>query len=834
MGPRGGVGRPRLARVAGVAVLLAVLLAPAASGAGSAPAAAPTPEHALPRPLLLPTLPRDARAAPLAAVPRPEQPMNDEFYTQIGSSLVELNGTAALTEVGSLSEEIPLVNDPYPVGYELNLLSSTGDWYQILVGDNWPGCNSGLEELSEVWGVDDNPGPVDCDPTVTLSAGDLVRLNGSLPTDKLACLGLDDLTTRHAHVVCGDQPDPGATEFVTTTGPSNGDGYYTGTMTEIVNTSATSCPDYQHMPTVTFDFPAWANVSEFVGWSDEWNNVQGGQTCYDSTSPPTIDLAPTDPTSHTFDATEGASDGPQYVEGQNDSFWNASIGFRFQTNPVLITGVVLTASSTVVLPGNTTTLSVATSGGVSPFGTGWSLDGSLLSGASGTTYRYTAGAAGNFTFVAYARDAQGDVVASNSLVIRVPFPLSAGPLSVRPGPGIDVGETVNLSVTVSGGDPPLAFSWSGLPVGCAGGDAPWVLCTPTGAGATVVGVLLTQANGSTDAPPSLSLTVSPRLTVTLDAPRDVADLGQSMALTALIAGGAGGDSVAWSGLPTGCTPVGPRVACTFTAVGPALVSVSVTDANAERVSSPGLDLAVDPDLSVGLTASRGVVDVGASVVLAAGTVGGAGSLRYDWSDLPTGCAAANAPSLACTPTASGTVAVNVTVTDLANATVNATPLALQVVPRITVLLAANRTSAPAPGSFAVTPTVTGGTEVESTTWTGLPAGCHAGGLSPASCVGLPVGTYDVGLVVGDQGGGNASASIALTVTGPSPPAVPSPPLSVSPLELLLGVGAVGAVVALLLGRGRSGSGSATAGTPASDGWDRPITDADDAEDPDWR
>ncbi|HEV2166590.1 MAG TPA: hypothetical protein VGS23_06430, partial [Thermoplasmata archaeon] len=196
--PRGG----------GLAILfVAVLLVPALPGLGAG-----TGTHAVPPAPLPPTWAAPAAVGRLGhlpmALPRPSA--SNEFYTQIGATLSEINNTYAVTGLKTLSERIPLVTSLYPIGYELNLLSDTGDWYQVVVGDNWPGCNAGFEEILEVWDSHGNSGPVVCDASVSLSKGNLVKLNGSFPSASTGCLGLDDLTTHRSHVVCQTQPDTGA------------------------------------------------------------------------------------------------------------------------------------------------------------------------------------------------------------------------------------------------------------------------------------------------------------------------------------------------------------------------------------------------------------------------------------------------------------------------------------------------------------------------------------------------------------------------------------------------------------------------------------------------
>ncbi len=809
---------------------LAALSALSALGPIGAPHAAHPPSLGVPR------TPAVAAAAapvgggrvhpPALAAARPASGSN-EFYTQIGSTLSELNGTAAVTEVPVLSEEVTLVSSPYPTAYELNLLSSTGDWYQVAISDNWPGCSSGFEELTEIWNNSDGGQPVVCTPTVALSQGNVVELNGSIAGYDEYCLGVKDLNTSRSDTFCGTQPDIGANEFDLLSQTANFNGYYTGTMTEVVNTSATSCPDYTLLPTVTFGFPAWVDATQYIAWSDEWNNVRGGVYCGQYNSG--ITSLGNDPRSVYIDATGGRTYGPLYVEGQNDTRLNSSVGFRFQTDPDPLQSVDLAASTMVAAEYSTVEFDVTISGGVAPYTVLWQSQGTWVGPTVALDENFSVGPPGNYSVFALGIDAQGDALASAVVDVEVPYPLSTGPLGIRPGPGVDVGETANLSVTVHGGVPPLSFSWTGLPYGCASVDTPYVLCTPTGAENTTVSLTIVQGNGSTDRPPSFDLKVSPKLSLELSTPRSVADVGQSEAFEAIASGGAGGDTYSWSDLPTGCVPTGDSVDCTLTTPASYLVGASVVDANQAESRATTLDFTVATDLNASISASAPRVDVGSGIVLAAQVTGGAGGDHFGWTGLPTGCAPVDAATLVCRPSSTGNASIGLTVTDAANGTYSAPPLPIDVYPALSVALTANRTSAPAPGSFRITPVVTGGAPVRNVTWLGLPPGCSAGGISPASCTGLAEGSYLFEVEVRDSGNGSAAASIRLNVTGPAPP--PSGGSGTFPAEtvaLIAVVAIAGAAIALLLGRSSaSGPGSGPETTvPDADGWDLPPDDTD--------
>jgi hypothetical protein len=789
-GPRrGGPGGRGLVLLA-LAVAMTSLQGSALAAAGPALATPPTRSS--------------APAVPLAPVPplghppvAPDRPLaGSAYYTQIGATLSQINGSYSTSGLKVLSEEIPLVTSPYPVGYELNLLSDTGDWYQVLVGDNWPGCSSGFEEIIEIWNSHGVSGPVNCDSTLSLSKGQTVELNASLPGSSEGCVGLKDLSTGRSHVVCQSQPDTGASEFIFLAKSANGNGYYTGTMTEILNQTTTSCPDYHLIPTVTFDFPSWAHITQYVPWSDEWNAASSGPLC-DSNDGPTVAVIGPSPESHYEDVTGGASDGPQEVEAQNDTLLDASVGFRFQSDPVPLTSETLNSTGTNFAPGGGALLQSSTSGGVTPYGSPlWEYDGAFSSGHTGTEWNFTTLLPGNYTFAVFGTDAQGDAYGSQTLEIRVPAPLRVGPITASTGAGADVGETVNFTSAISGGLTPLSYNWSGLPAGCPGANRSWVACAPSGPENDTIGLVVTDSNASSARASPLTFEVSPRLSVTVTSNRTVADEGQSVLFRATVTGGSALVSSTWSGLPSGCPSTVSSADCALPSTGDLLVSVSVTDSNHAVANAPPFTLPVETLPSVTISASRVLVDVGTPLDVNASVTGGAAPFRFSWTGLPTGCVVADLARIACTPSVSQEYTVGLLVTDRANGTAEAAPLDLEVAPDLSVILTPNVSNPVAPASLAVDPTVSGGSGGVRATWVNLPAGCTGSGLSGVTCRSLGAGNYTIVLRVADAGGGNATATFHFAVRPPSASSSAGSSSGLPWTEIAVGLAIVVTVIAL--------------------------------------
>ena len=80
----------------------------------------------------------------------------------------------------------------------------------------------------------------------------------------------------------------------------------------------------------------------------------------------------------------------------------------------------------------------------------------------------------------------------------------------------DVGGTLTVNATATGGARGYEFDWSGLPTGCASAGAS-VACTPTAAGRFPVNVTITDMNGASVSGKALQLVVNARPTASLDA-----------------------------------------------------------------------------------------------------------------------------------------------------------------------------------------------------------------------------------------------------------------------------------------------------------------------------
>ncbi len=243
------------------------------------------------------------------------------------------------------------------------------------------------------------------------------------------------------------------------------------------------------------------------------------------------------------------------------------------------------------------------------------------------------------------------------------------------------------------------------------------------------------------------------------------DIGQSVTFTSTTAAGSGGNSYLWSGLPTGCTGGSTlTVTCTPTASGLFMVSVTLTDSSGFAVTSGTRYFTVlsDPTTTTPTgTPVSGSLDAGQTVTLTTTPSGGnATYYSYSWSGLPTGCTTANLPGLSCTPTAAGTFAITVKVTDANGYSVTSSPLAYTVDPAPSVTgPTASRGSVDAGQTVTFTVSGSGGSgSGYAYSWKGLPTGCVSSNTATLTCTPTGAGTYAVQALVTDSNGGTGASS----------------------------------------------------------------------------
>lgn len=545
-----------------------------------------------------------------------------------------------------------------------------------------------------------------------------------------------------------------------------------------VNAAATSADVGQ---TVTFSVTVTAGTPTKLFWT----GLPLGCTTVNSVS---VTCSPT--TAGGYNVVVFATDGA----GVNVS----SQPFPFVIYPAISIGAPSPSSLSADV-GQTTTVSVVASGGSGGYLYAWSGTTASCSGTTSATISCTwvAGDVGTHTLSATVTDSDGGTATSASLGFHV----FADPTVSTPSPSAasgDLGQTVSFTTTPSAGTGVYAsYAWSGLPGVCSGTASASVTCVLTAAGGFSVSVAVTDSNGETSAvsaplafaafaDPSVATPTSSRMSV---------DAGQSgtVTFTATGAGGSGGYTYAWAGLPAGCTGVlTGSVSCAgtlFTVPGTLGISVQVTDSNG--VVSPwsgALLFTVFPDPSATTpTANVTAADEGQSVTFTASGSGGSGGLTYAWVGLPaSGCTGTTTETVTCV-LATGSAAtydVQLSVTDSNGMTVLSNALAFLVNPAVAVSAPVASvdgsavTQADVGETVTLSLTVSGGSKVYiDYAWTGLGGAICSGSGAVVTCVFPTAGAYTISAWVEDSLGGIGSAAATLSLSVLEAPQAPAPTLS---------------------------------------------------------
>ncbi len=712
----------------------------------------------------------------------------------------------------SIYVDVQVEPSPYATGFELNGVSNEGDWFQSTVVENW--CASGFVVANEIF---NNAGTSVYGPCVssdlTIRAGDTVQLglyvSNSGSTSGDVCFTTADLTDPQTEYVnCQPQPDGGSSPASNYFAYGANGGFFTGPMTEIVDTSASSCESYTSMPTVNYQFVQGAYIVHFTPWSDEWYPPTDA-VCYDSIGSGEWTMPPDNAAGQYVDASDASPYGPHWEAATNISSYSSTTWWQFSTDAVLPTPAATPLAYDV---GQTVDVQIYEPALIehidtNPIYADWdyTVPGSWACSVGDSdetlTCTGTASVAGTYPIQFVLGETGGYSLSSPVL----DFDVYSDPeiVSVGASPAaVDIGQTTALAVSVTLGSGGYTYAWQGLPGGCTSSSTDTLDCTPSSSGAFEVSVTATDSDGvaASSSPVSLTVDSDPTISIPTASPGSGGiDVGQPVTFTASASGGAGGFSYSWTGLPTGCSGLdAPSFACVPTASGTYGVRAIVTDANGYTVESSALDYSVDTRPSVSVSTTARSVDVGQTMRFDATVSGGSGGLTYIWSGLPADCDGASA-QVTCAATTAGTSLVQVTVQDSNGVVANGSlEFTIYDDPSVSSF-AASPNSVLAGQATQLSVVVVGGAPSLVYSYSGLPASCVSTDSNALSCSPSGAGTYQIEVTVTDANGVETNSSLTLVVN-PSFVGLPA----VEGYLLVFGFGALvlGILVVLLVTRRR--------------------------------
>lgn len=718
------------------------------------------------------------------------------YYFQEGATFSQFDGTSISFTGWYIN--VTLVTSTNPIGYEFNGLTNTGDWYQVLVGYNWPGCNTGFEMLYSYWNNSGgNSGGTWCDSSVTLLSGNNVALDlyvDSTSTDstyKDVCMEVYNWNSATDGLDCAAQPDPGSTPasnyFVTLGSSANAHGFFTGPMTEIVDTTAASCLTYSP-PMVSYQ---WASspsgnlyVTKYIPWSDEFQS--GGSTCYINDDP-VVSFAP-GYHSTVYSQTDSAlTYGSHWESATNVStpsdIWNVIT----DDTPASPASSTLSESRSTADIGQTVQFSPSTSGGTAPYTYFWYLDGAYQTSTT-VAWTYTTATTGTHTVVVYTESNGANMFGPSNTVTFTVYsdPTVGSPTASPASGGIDVGQSVTFtSATPSGGYGSYSYAWTSLPTGCTSTGASTDSCTPTAGSTYTVTVTVTDGN-SYSVSGSISYLVYSDPSLSQPAPnRTSADVLQSVTFTTTPTGGTGVNTYTWTQTSSsfGCavSTNSATISCVPTAAGSYTVSVYVVDSNgftSTTATSATYQVYADPAVTAP-SPSRSSVDATQVVTFSTTASLGTGSYSsYAWtpSGSGLGCSSSTTATISCTPSAAGSYSISVTVTDSNGRTSTVATLSSYTVYSDPTVAAP--TASPASGGVDAGQSVTftsatpsGGLAPFGFSWIVLPPGCANSNAATDTCTPSAASSVTIDLEVYDANGFHLNTTLSYTVD--SDPAVSS-------------------------------------------------------------
>ena len=336
---------------------------------------------------------------------------------------------------------------------------------------------------------------------------------------------------------------------------------------------------------------------------------------------------------------------------------------------------------------------------------------------------------------------------------------------------LDIGQSTEASLVVTGGAWLPTVSYQGLPTGCVGYSTPLLECTPTENGTFIVRAEITDAVGESVAA-STSVTVGAELSLTARfgaVSPDKVDIGQEFPVSARATGGIPPYAYGWI-FGDGTTAVGENATHEFTLPGIFVISSEVTDsAGATSSVSEGVSVFLRPTV-VPDGPFEHTTDVGVFYPLYADISGGApgGDAMWNLGDGTT----LTGPNVTHAWSAKGTYVVHLTYRDGVGTYANGSVTILVDPPLGGTFDTRPEGSSTGPGaSFYFTAQPSGGTLPYAVNWS-FGNGSYKTGTNVSASFATP-GIHTVSVTVRDAAGGVVTSEVAVDVSSARPSA-PSP------------------------------------------------------------
>ena len=259
----------------------------------------------------------------------------------------------------------------------------------------------------------------------------------------------------------------------------------------------------------------------------------------------------------------------------------------------------------------------------------------------------------------------------------VPLPLSAS-LRVSPDP-LDVGQSITILASVTGGAGVYSYAWTNLPRGCAASSAALIACAPTSAGTFLASVAVADSSGDAVQTAPTVIVVSPALNATVGPSTPGSDVGRPLSFAAAITGGTPPYACSWTvgGIPA-TDPCNASVSADTSVPGSVTATVSVTDAAGEVANASSAPVPVHGPLLLVWDPANATTTVGVASTYSLTVEGGTAPFVLTWYEGSSAVSGLNGTSATIVPTAVGNLTISVGVVDASGGSASSTPLSVTV------------------------------------------------------------------------------------------------------------------------------------------------------------